>query len=149
IGRAFDICFLRAYENGKPAIIRHYLKCNRNEPRENDLTFMAGCPALSRRHFTVAEVRFLKEEELIYSQRQIRQIRLLDEQRRLRGDSVTKTEVEYFHTTVAKNFSDRELLLLRPDSELVCRREAREAALQAAVDRDPRLQKTYGGAWQR
>src|SRR5438105_14465401 len=33
-----DICIFRAYENGQPAKIEHYLKCNSIVPRDGELT---------------------------------------------------------------------------------------------------------------
>ena len=40
-----DICIFRAYENGQPAKIEHYLKWNSNGPNDGELTFVSGNPA--------------------------------------------------------------------------------------------------------
>src|ERR1044071_2263078 len=37
-----DICFFRAYENGQPAKIDHYLKWSKDGVKEGDLVFVPG-----------------------------------------------------------------------------------------------------------
>jgi Peptidase S46 len=149
IATLYDICFLRAYEGGKPARVEHYLKCSRDEPREGELVFMAGCPNISRRHLTVAEIQILRDRQGRNSRLRARRMRILDEHRALGGDNISRTEVEYFHTSWAKTISEEEFRLLLPGSELMRRREIREASIRAAVHKDPWLQEAYGGAWQR
>src|ERR1041385_8249821 len=39
-----DICIFRAYENGKPAKIEHFLKWNPEGPKGGELTFVSGHP---------------------------------------------------------------------------------------------------------
>src|SRR6184192_4478503 len=39
-----DICFFRAYENGKPAKIEHYLKWSQKGTAKDDLVFVSGHP---------------------------------------------------------------------------------------------------------
>jgi hypothetical protein len=149
IARQFDICFLRAYEGGRPARVQHYLKYSGADIHEGELIFMAGCPSVTRRHLTVAEMQVLRDQQEKYSRRQARRIRVLDEHRAMGGDDLSRSETEYFHTAMGKTFSDQELRLLQPGSELLRQREIREAAIQAAVDKDPLLREAYGGAWQR
>jgi hypothetical protein len=51
-----DICLFRAYENGKPAHITHYLKFSTAAPREGELVFVSGHPGGTSRLQTVAEL---------------------------------------------------------------------------------------------
>ena len=44
-----DICFFRAYENGKPAKFEHYLKWSEAGTAENDLVFVSGHPGRTSR----------------------------------------------------------------------------------------------------
>src|SRR5438067_6914508 len=39
-----DICIFRAYENGQPAKVEHFLKWNSNGPTDGELTFVSGSP---------------------------------------------------------------------------------------------------------
>src|SRR5207248_276345 len=115
----------------------HFLKSNRDEPGENELIFVSGCPAITRRRMTVSDMQFLREQQQTYFRRQIGCIRILEEYRNAGGDHISASEVEYSQTIARKTFADVELLLLRPGSELMRRLETREDALRAAVNRDP------------
>ncbi|GIW82046.1 MAG: hypothetical protein KatS3mg105_3853 [Gemmatales bacterium] len=51
-----DICFFRAYENGKPARVKHYFKWSREGPKEGDLVFVSGHPGTTNRLETVPKL---------------------------------------------------------------------------------------------
>jgi hypothetical protein len=59
-----DVCFFRAYENGKPAKIEHYLRWSAGGSKEGDLTFVAGHPGRTDRLNTVASLEYLRDVEL-------------------------------------------------------------------------------------
>jgi hypothetical protein len=59
-----DVCFFRAYENGKPAKIEHYLRWSANGSKEGDLIFVAGHPGRTDRLNSVASLEFLRDVEL-------------------------------------------------------------------------------------
>ena len=59
-----DVCFFRAYEDGKPAKIEHYLKWSTSGSKEGDLVFVAGHPGRTDRLNTVASLEFLRDVEL-------------------------------------------------------------------------------------
>src|SRR5262245_60652322 len=60
----FDLAFLRAYENGKPADTPHFLKWSKEAVQENDLIFMTGSPSATARQSTVAQLTFLRDTGL-------------------------------------------------------------------------------------
>lgn len=51
-----DFCLFRAYENGKPAKIEHYLKWSEKGATEDELVFVVGHPGSTSRLFTYAEL---------------------------------------------------------------------------------------------
>jgi len=59
-----DICFFRAYENGKPAKVQHFLKWSERGTVENDLVFVSGHPGRTSRLLTVAELDYLRDYQL-------------------------------------------------------------------------------------
>jgi hypothetical protein len=59
-----DICIFRAYENGKPAKIDHYLKWNTKGPADGELTFVSGNPGRTDRQLTVSELAELRDGEV-------------------------------------------------------------------------------------
>ena len=56
-----DVCFFRAYENGKPARPPHYLKWSKDGSKEGDLVFVAGHPGRTDRLNTVASLEYLRD----------------------------------------------------------------------------------------
>jgi nicotinamide mononucleotide adenylyltransferase len=59
-----DICIFRAYENGQPAKIDHYLKWNSNGPADGELTFVSGSPGRTDRQLTVDELADRRDREV-------------------------------------------------------------------------------------
>lgn len=59
-----DICIFRAYENGQPAKIEHYLKWNSNGPADGELIFVSGSPGRTDRQLTVDELADRRDREI-------------------------------------------------------------------------------------
>ena len=62
-----DVAVYRAYENGQPARIEHFLAWSRTGTREGDLTFVSGHPGSTNRQFTVAELQALRDVQYPYA----------------------------------------------------------------------------------
>jgi hypothetical protein len=62
-----DICFFRAYENGKPAKIEHYLKWSANGPSENELVFVSGHPGRTSRSLTMDELAYKRDVQFPFT----------------------------------------------------------------------------------
>jgi Peptidase S46 len=56
-----DICFFRAYENGKPAKIEHYLQWSPAGAKDGELVFVAGNPGHTDRLKTVDHLQYLRD----------------------------------------------------------------------------------------
>jgi hypothetical protein len=59
-----DICLFRAYEGGRPAKIKNFLRFSPAGPREGELTFVSGHPARTSRLLTVAELGYVRDQVL-------------------------------------------------------------------------------------
>jgi len=59
-----DVCFFRAYENGAPAKIEHYLKWSTQGVAENELVFVSGNPGHSNRQFTTAQLESMRDKQI-------------------------------------------------------------------------------------
>ena len=59
-----DVCFFRAYEDGKPAKIQHYLKWSRTGTKDGDLVFVSGHPGRTSRLFTMAELEYVRDVQI-------------------------------------------------------------------------------------
>src|SRR3954469_6991394 len=61
-----DICIFRAYENGQPAKIEHFLKWNSKGPADGELTFVSGHPGKTDRQLTTSELEETRDAEVPY-----------------------------------------------------------------------------------
>lgn len=59
-----DVCFFRAYENGKPAKVQHYLKWSEKGTAANDLVFVSGHPGRTSRLLTMDELAYTRDYRL-------------------------------------------------------------------------------------
>jgi hypothetical protein len=59
-----DVCFFRAYENGQPAKIQHYLKWSEAGTKDGDLVFVSGHPGRTSRLLTTPELEYLRDYRL-------------------------------------------------------------------------------------
>lgn len=59
-----DICFFRAYEDGKPAKIEHYLKWSQKGTAKDDLVFVSGHPGRTSRLLTMDELEYTRDYRL-------------------------------------------------------------------------------------
>jgi hypothetical protein len=57
-----DICLFRAYEDGKPAKVEHYLKWSTSGVGDGELVFVSGHPGNTSRQLTVAELEYLRDQ---------------------------------------------------------------------------------------
>ena len=56
-----DVCFFRAYEDGKPAKVEHFLEWSPDGSKDGDLVFVAGHPGRTDRLNTVASLEYLRD----------------------------------------------------------------------------------------
>ncbi len=61
-----DICIFRAYENGQPAKIEHFLKWNTKGPADGELTFVSGHPGRTDRQLSTSELAEARDVEVPY-----------------------------------------------------------------------------------
>ncbi len=61
-----DICLFRAYENGKPAKIEHYLKFSTKGVSDGDLIFVSGNPGSTSRQLTMDELVYMRDRYFPY-----------------------------------------------------------------------------------
>jgi hypothetical protein len=59
-----DICLFRAYENGQPAKVSHFLRFSPKGAAEGELVFVSGHPGRTSRLLTVAELEYVRDQVL-------------------------------------------------------------------------------------
>jgi len=59
-----DICLFRAYENGQPAKVQHFLKFSPSGAQDGELVFVSGHPGRTSRLLTMAELEYHRDRSL-------------------------------------------------------------------------------------
>ena len=72
-----DVAFFRAYENGKPAKVEHYLKWSEKGTADGDLVFVSGHPGRTSRLLTVDESKYQRDVRLPNSLRRLFRLEVL------------------------------------------------------------------------
>ncbi len=142
-----DCCFFRAYEEGKPAKIEHYLKWNEAGPAADDLIFCSGHPGHTQRLNTVDHLYFLRDTYIPlilagYNQREVALIQFAS-----RGAE-------------EKRVADEDLLYIQNgrkawggilagllDPRTIAAKKTAEEELRAFVNADESRKRNWGDAW--
>jgi hypothetical protein len=72
-----DICFFRAYENGKPAKVEHYLTWSQKGTAKDDLVFVSGHPGRTSRLLTMDELEYTRDYRLPKSLQRLYRLEVL------------------------------------------------------------------------
>jgi hypothetical protein len=143
----FDIAFLRAYENGKPAATPQYLKWSTEGAKDADLVFAAGNPGTTSRLATGAQLAFYRDCQL-----PLQLARLQARITLLREFSATSEENRRAAQAALMVFSDRykssagKLIGLK-DQRLMARKLGFERRLRKSVESDPNLGEEAAKVW--
>jgi Peptidase S46 len=142
-----DITFFRAYENGKPAKVEHFLKWNSQGARDGGLVFVSGHPGRTDRLDTVNDLEFLRDMVNPLSLNVIRRRevmlrtfseRSLENARRAQDDLFS-----YQNSRKAR----LGMLAGLQNPSLMEKKRAEQNALRDAVRKSDRLERSYGDAW--
>jgi hypothetical protein len=124
---ALDICFVRAYEDGRPAKVDHYFKWSPAGPAEGDLVFVTGHPGTTNRLETLAKLKHRRDMTLPYTLARLRSAEAALTQFAERGPEESKWAANDLHrvANARKAFSGQYQGLLDP---AVIERKARDEA---------------------
>ncbi|WP_237170840.1 S46 family peptidase [Paludisphaera borealis] len=144
-----DVCFFRAYEDGKPAKIANHLKWSANGSKDGELVFVAGHPGRTDRLNTMASIAYLRDLGFpsLLDWLHAKEAFLLDFGRR--GD-------EEFRQSKEELFSIQNSRKARlggfkglQDPAFLAKKQEAENDLRKSVAADPKKQAAYGEAWDR
>lgn len=142
-----DITFLRAYENGQPAKIEHFLKWADKEVAENELVIVPGFPGSTARLLTAAQLRYHRDtgnplQMQVWTSRSAalkEYSKLGDEQRRQASSAIRSLE------NSIKRLIGQQAGLENP--RIFKKKEDDEAALRKAIAAKVEWQRTFGEGW--
>lgn len=156
-----DICFFRAYENGKPVRPSHFFRWSRTGPSEGDLVFVTGHPGSTNRLDTLAKLLHRRDVTLPYMLNRLRSQEALLAQFSERGPEQSRMAQKDLHrvANARKAISGQYQGLLDPaiirrkteeeQSFLVAVKlksdEAKHKALRDALERIEEAEKTLAG----
>jgi hypothetical protein len=143
-----DICFMRAYEDGKPAKVEHYLKWSKSGAGDDELIFVSGHPGRTNRLDTMTHLKFLRDRVMPLSLNVIRRrevmLRTYGERSR---ENARRAEDELFGYQNTRKARLGGLAGLQ-DPKIMADKRKREQELRQAVASDAELKREYGDAWQ-
>jgi hypothetical protein len=142
-----DVCFFRAYENGKPLRPPHYLKWSPAGSKEGDLVFVAGHPGRTSRLNTVAHLEYLRDVAFPFTLTLLhnREASLLDYSKK-GAEQARQAKEDLFSYQNSRKAREGGLKGLQ-DEALMQRKANAEKEVRERIKADPKRQAAYGTAW--
>lgn len=142
-----DICFFRAYEDGKPAKIEHHLKWSKAGAADNELIFVSGHPGRTNRLDTMDHLKFLRDKSYPLSLNVIRRREVMLRNYSERSqENARQAEDELFGYQNTRKARLGGLAGLQ-DPAIMGDKQRRERELRQSVEAKSELKKEYGDAW--
>ncbi len=142
-----DVCFFRAYEDGKPAKPKHYLKWSEAGAKEGELVFVAGHPGKTNRLNTLAHLEYLRDVSYPLTMKLLRAREAFLMEYGKRGPEQSRQSKEdlfgYQNSRKARNGG---LNGLR-DKEFLERKARAEKILRNDVETSPKSTPEHRAAW--
>jgi hypothetical protein len=144
-----DVCFFRAYEDGKPARIEHFLTWSRQGTQEGDLVFVAGNPGRTSRLNTVAHLEYLRDTAFPFLLDVLHDREAFLSAFSKRGaEQARQAKEDLFGIQNSRKAREGGLKGLK-DAEFFREKQTREQALRSRVAADAEQKRKYGDAWDR
>ena len=141
-----DATLVRVYEEGKPAKIDNFLAWSSEPAKSGDLVFVSGHPGRTQRIFTVAALKFLRDDRLPYVLDFLRRKEILMQQFGLEGaEAQRRARDELFGIQNSRKAYTGMLAGLQAPAT-IAEKARREQAILEAVRKNPEL-KDLAGAW--
>src|SRR5437763_3636889 len=143
-----DICFFRAYENGKPAKVEHFLKWSQKGTAKDDLVFVSGHPGRTSRLLTMDELEYTRDYRLPKTlARLYRMDVILTAYSGRSKENARRAKEDLFGVQNSRKANEGKLAGLL-DPKVMARKAADEQKLRDAVASRDEL-KDARGAWER
>ena len=145
---ALDICLFRAYENGKPARVEHYLKWSPQGVSEGELVFVSGHPGHTSRQLTLAELEYLRDEEYPYRLQRLHDLEVMLLTYSARSEeNARRAKGNLFGVQNARKATEGKYAGLL-DPQLMARKQSVERGLRSAVSQELAAKDALS-AWER
>lgn len=142
-----DICFFRAYENGRPARTEAYLPWSPTGVRDGELVFAAGHPGATQRLNTVAHLEYLRDHGIPWTIAVLERRHAALAKYSARGSEEARQARDEIFSIENSLKSYRGQLAGLRDPALMAKKRDAERRLREAVAADPAIRARYGSAW--
>jgi hypothetical protein len=144
---AYDVSFVRVYQDGQPAKLDHWLRWSPKGAQEGELTFVSGHPGRTSRLLTVSQLLFQRDYALPERLFALAEQRGMLNEFRQRGPELARIAnalVLGIENSYKALVGQREALV---DRDFFAKKVAEEQKLRDWVKADPARQKRFGQAW--
>jgi hypothetical protein len=143
---SLDVAVLRAYERDKP-VHPEYLQLAAAAPTDGELVFTAGNPGVTERNRTVAELKSLRDDDIVPSLVYYSELRGILEQFATEGPQ--QERMAYANLAAVENLikEDQGRLAALEDQADLDRKTEDDTALRDWVVNDPQRHALYGDPW--
>ncbi len=142
-----DATLVRVYEDGKPAKIDHFLQWSDKPAVAGDLVFVSGNPGRTQRIFTVAALKYLRDDRLPYVLDLLRRKEILMQQFGLEGAEQSRRARDELFGIQNSRKAYTGMLAGLQDPQTIAEKMRREQAILKALADDPEL-KPLASAWE-
>jgi hypothetical protein len=143
-----DICLFRAYENGQPAKVEHYLKWSTTGISDGELVFVSGNPGHTSRQLTMTELEYLRDNQFPYTLQWLNNLEVALSVYSAEDEENARRARDYLfgvqNSRKARNGMFAGLL----DPAIMKKKQTDEEQLQATVARSPKARDILP-AWER
>ncbi len=143
---SLDVALLRVYEHGKPAATP-FLPFAMRDPADGELVFTAGNPGTTERHWTLAELKSLRDDDLVPSLIYYSELRGMLEQFAHEGPEQQRMAFANLGGIENAIKQDQGQLEALQDQTELDKKSADETALRDWVMADPARREKYGDPW--
>ena len=128
-----DVCFFRAYENGKPARIEHYLKWSSTGVSDGELVFVSGHPGNTSRMLTMADLEYQRDLGMPYALSWLHRLEVLLTAYSGRSEENSRRAKEMLFGVQNSRKAREGMLAGLLDPQLMARKQADETRLKEAI----------------
>jgi len=143
-----DICLFRAYEDGKPAKVEHYLKWSPDGVSEGDLVFVSGHPGNTSRQLIMAELEYLRDQHFPYALQRLHDLEVMLLAYSARSDENARRAKETLFGVQNSRKARQGMFAGLLDPQLMAQKRTAEQQLRAAVAQDPNAKEVLS-SWDR
>lgn len=141
-----DATLVRVYEDGKPAKIEHFLRWSDADVSSGDLVFVSGHPGRTQRIFTVAALKFLRDDRLPYVLDLLRRKEILMQQYGLEGEEQKRQAKDELFGIQNSRKAYTGMIAGLQDPATIAKKATAEDSLLAKLQADPKL-RPLAAAW--